>query len=141
MTLIQALVLALLAHIALLVIVGIGSLRRRIRSAVSGETKLNDIALDSSNWPDEVKKFSNNFDNQFQVPMLWYAVAAMSVAAGLLDWVLVTLSWLFVASRAAHSYVHTGSNSVPLRMRVFLLGLAVVVLMWLWLALRVFGLA
>jgi hypothetical protein len=141
MSALQALTLAMLAHIVLTTAVGIGSLRRRIRSAVSGETRLGDIALDSSNWPDAVKKFSNNFDNQFQVPMLWYAVSALSVAAGKLDWVLVVLSCMFVVARAAHSFIHTGSNDVPLRMRVFLAGFAVVVLMWLWFAMRVFEIA
>jgi hypothetical protein len=141
MSAIQALTLALLAHVLLTTVIGIGSLQRRIRSAVKGETKLKDIALDSSSWPDGIKKFGNNFDNQFQVPTLWYAVSALSVAAGKLDWVLVALSWVFVATRAAHSYIHTGSNDVPLRMRAFLAGFTVVVLMWLWFALRVFEIA
>ncbi|NJM30883.1 MAG: MAPEG family protein [Rhizobiales bacterium] len=108
------------------------------RFCLGGETKVRDIALDTKAWPDKVKALGNNFDNQFDVPMLWYAACALLVATGLADWVSVALSWAFVAARIAHSVVHTGSNYVPLRMRVFLAGFAIVFLMWLWFGLRLF---
>ena len=36
--------------------------------------------------------------------------------------VAVVLAWLFVVSRYAHAYVHVGSNYVPVRMRLFMVG-------------------
>jgi hypothetical protein len=34
----------------------------------------------------------------------------------------LTLAWVFVASRLAHAYIHTGSNIVKYRLRMFKLG-------------------
>jgi hypothetical protein len=48
------------------------------------------------------------------------------------------MSWVFLLSRLAHSYIQTTHNDVPSRMRVFLFGFFVLVLMWLWLALKLF---
>lgn len=43
----------------------------------------------------------------------------------------VVLAWLFIASRYAHAYVHLGSNYVPLRMRLFIIGFVVLLAMLL----------
>jgi hypothetical protein len=129
--------LPLFLHVAMMVYVGGASLRSRIKSVLSGETKLADIAANSGAWPEDVRKLGNNFDNQFQSPMLWYSVSALVVALNKVDYLFVALSWLFLCTRIAHSYIHTGSNNVPLRMRVYLFGFFILVLMWLALAVRV----
>ena len=138
MTVIQLLLLPLFIHVALTAWIGTRTVRARIASVVGGKTRIKDIALDSKAWPDDVLKLGNNFDNQFDVPMMWYACCALLVATGLADMVAVVLSWAFVASRIAHSYIHTGSNFVPLRMRVFLAGFGIMALMWIWFGLRLF---
>jgi hypothetical protein len=52
--------------------------------------------------------------------------------------VLIALSFLFVASRFAHSYIHTGSNIVLRRFQAFALGATLLALMWLWFAIRLY---
>lgn len=138
MTLEKWLLLPLFLHIALITFVGIRSATSRVKSVVGGETKINAIALDSGAWPDSVRKIGNNFDNQFQVPMLWYGVCAFILITQKTDWVLVSLSWAFLIARVWHSAIHIGSNYVPLRMRVFLGSFVAVFLMWAWFALRLF---
>jgi hypothetical protein len=64
----------------------------------------------------------------------------MALAANLTDRVFLVLEWLFVAARLAHAYVHVGSNHVPTRFRVFVVGFFVLIALWLWLALRAFAL-
>jgi hypothetical protein len=135
---IKALLLPLFLHVALIAWVGSRSLRARIAAVRGGETRLKDIAVDTKAWPDRVRQLGNNFDNQFDVPMLWYACCALLVATGLVDWVAVILSWLFLAARLGHAFIHTGANHVPARMRVFVAGFAVVCLMWAWFGLRLF---
>jgi hypothetical protein len=125
-------------HVILTTIVGISTLRGRYDAVRSGKTKLRDIAVDASAWPEEVRKLGNNFDNQFQVPMVWYGCSALLVSTGLYDGISVALSWSFLATRLLHSYVHAGTNHIPLRMRVFLAGYTLVILMWLWFAARLF---
>ena len=138
MTQTQFLLLPLFLHVVLISLVGYVSLRARIRSVRSGETRLKDIALGNDAWPNKVRQLGNNFDNQFDVPMLWYACCALLVATGLTDWIAVILSWLFLAARIAHTLIHTGSNYVPTRMRIFLAGFGFVFAMWAWFGLRLF---
>ena len=138
MTVTQLLLLPLFIHVGLTALVGTRTLRARIAAVMGGKTRIKDIALNSCAWPDEVLKLGNNFDNQFDVPMMWYACCGLLVATGLADMVTVVLSWAFVASRIAHSVIHTGSNNVLLRMRAFLAGFGCMALMWLWFGLRLF---
>ena len=138
MTITQLLLLPLFLHVLLITVVGFSTVRARIRSVRGGETRLKDIALDTGAWPDQVRQLGNNFDNQFDVPMLWYACCVLLLATGLADWASVILSWLFLAARIAHTLIHTGSNYVPTRMRMFLAGFGIVFAMWAWFGLRLF---
>ncbi len=128
----------LFVHVALTLFVGLRTISFRIATVMKGETKLQDIALNSNNWPPHVKKWGNNFDNQFDVPTVWYALSALIVATAKIDLAFIILSWLFVASRLAHSYIHTGSNFIRYRMYAFLAGFAILMFMWAWFAIRLF---
>jgi hypothetical protein len=132
----KLLVLPLILHVLLVLYIGQKMLRSRIRSVRSGQTKLSDIAVDTDAWPRRLKQLSNNFDNQFQTPMLWYACTAMVLILGVVDLAFVGLSWLYLILRVIHSVIHIGNNSVPTRMRVFLVSFFALVAMWLWLAVR-----
>ncbi len=139
MTVTQLLLLPVFIHVALTAWVGTRTVRARIASVRGGETRIKDIALNNRAWPDQVLRLGNNFDNQFDVPMMWYGCCALLVATGLADGVSVALSWMFVAARILHSYVHTGSNYVPLRMRIFLAGFVCMSAMWIWFGIRLFA--
>lgn len=138
MTLTKLLLLPLLLHVLMTTFVGMRSLQSRIKAVRTGQTKLHDIATDSNAWPSRVKKLGNNFDNQFDSPMLWYGACALIVALKLEDYVFVALSWMFLLSRLTHSYVHTTHNDVLSRMRLYLFGFAMLIVMWLWLGLKLF---
>jgi hypothetical protein len=138
MTETQGLVLPLLLHLLLTFAVGLLSLRRRIAAVRTGKARLQDIAADSAAWPESTRKFGNNFDNQFQVPMLAYAGVATLLAIGLADWASVVLMWTFIAARLLHTVEHTGRNNVPRRLAFFLVSFASVAALWLWLGLRLF---
>jgi len=98
--------------------------RQAVRDGTVDEARR---ALDEDAWPDSVRKVNNNIRNQFEVPVLFYVLALMLFALNRVDSFALVLSWLFVTSRVAHAYVHTGSNYVPLRRRVFMAGCALIV--------------
>ena len=77
-----------------------------------GQVKIRDVALDNSRWPDDVRKLSNNYDNQFQLPVLFYALLPLMILLVKVDWLTVALAWAFIASRIVHSLIHTGDNVV-----------------------------
>ena len=138
MTLTQALLLPAFAHVALVAAVGLRLGRARMRAAQSGQVRMGDVALDGSKWPDGVRKLANNYQNQFEVPVLYYALLGLLLATGLGDGVAVALSWGFAASRIAHSIIHTGGNVVMWRFQAFLAGFVILMLMWAWFGLRLF---
>ena len=138
MTIAQWLLAPVFIHVLLTLWVGRRSITARIASVRSGETRIKDIAVDAKAWPVGVRAIGNNFDSQFDLPMMWYGGIAMMLAVGLADWVAVVLSWVFMASRIVHSYIHVGSNHVPTRMRVYLAGFACVTALWAWFGLRLY---
>ncbi len=133
----QAILLPLFVQVALtLVMLGLTAYSR-LASVRRGETKLKDIALRQSNWPEQATKYGNSYENQFQLPVLFYVGVISAYVLGKADLVLVILSWLFVATRLCHAYIHTTSNHVGRRFNAFAAGFAVLVVMWIILGMRI----
>jgi hypothetical protein len=132
------LVLPLVLHVLLTFIVGALSLRSRIAAVRRGRARIADISLDNSKWPKATLKLGNNFNNQFQVPLLAYGAVALIIATGLADMVGAVLMWAFLAARFLHTFEHTGTNRIVRRMVFFVASFAFVVALWLWFALRFF---
>ncbi len=130
--------LPLFLHLILIFWVGTRMLKARVKAIRGGTAKMSEIASDSSAWPRKVKLLGNNFDSQFDTPTLWYAVSALVVALQMVDLAFIALSWIFILTRYAHSFVHTGNNDVPSRMRIFMFGLFTVAAMWFWLGVQLF---
>lgn len=111
--------------------------RARVGSVQSGAVKVKDIALGQRAWPERAQQISNSFHNQFELPMLFYVLAALVLATRQLDVVLLGLAWLFVALRIAHAYVHTTSNHVPTRFNMFAAGFFVLAASWVYFAVKI----
>lgn len=109
----------------------------RVRAVRSRQVKYSDVDSKTA-YSETVQKFANNYVSQFELPVLFYAVLAFALATELTDFALIGLAWAFVGSRLVHSFVHTGSNRIATRFRVFVAGLVVLVAMWAWFGLRLF---
>lgn len=77
-------------------------------------------------WPNKVIQINNNIRNQFELPVLFYILVFMLWELGGAGTAAIVLAWLFVGSRVIHAYIHTGTNYVPLRRKVFMFGALVV---------------
>lgn len=88
-----------------------------------------DTALDNRAWPPNVVKVSNNIANQFELPVLFYVLCLLLFSTQKVGLIALVLAWIFVISRYVHAVVHTGSNTVPLRTRLFVLGWVCVLLL------------
>ena len=137
----QLILMPVFLHVLLIFFLGIKTAIARSAAIRRREVRIKEIVLDNRGWPERARKLSNNFDNQFQLPMLWYALVALLIATYLVGTVQIVLAWCFVATRIVHSYIHTGGNDLRLRLYAFLAGATVVFLMWLWFALNLYGLA
>jgi hypothetical protein len=104
---------------------------RKAGAVKAGTVNRQQAALDNRVWPEGVVKVSNNIANQFEIPILFYVLCMVLYSINAAGTVAVVLAWLFVASRYAHAYVHVGSNYVPVRLRLFMIGCVVLLAMLL----------
>lgn len=95
---------------------------RKAKAVKAGAVDRQKAALNNGVWPEYVVKVSNNIANQFEVPVLFYVLCLVLFSLNAVGVVAVGLAWLFSLSRYAHAYVHIGSNYVPMRLRLFLVG-------------------
>lgn len=110
--------------------------RRRAIKTPDRET-LRDVAMGKFAWPDDAAKCAANYTNQFEFPVLFYAVVAFALIVKGADTIMIALAWAFVLSRVLHTYIHIGSNRVKIRAPVFMLGALLVLIMWVKLFLHV----
>jgi hypothetical protein len=114
----------------------LGMATTRTHSLTSGETRPKDIALGQQNWPTRATQIGNCFSNQFELPLLFYILIALALPIRHADLVIVLLSWVFVITRFAHAGIFVTSNNVRQRSLTWFAGVLVLLVMWLYFALR-----
>jgi hypothetical protein len=78
---------------------------------------------------------ADNFNNQMQLPVLFYAAVLVAHATGLGSPLFVRLAWAFVALRLVHALIQWTYNRVTHRFTAYALGGLVLWGMWALLAL------
>jgi hypothetical protein len=102
----------------------------RVRAIRSRKVKIKDIALREPNWPPRVTQIANAAHNQLELPVLFYILSMLELLTLQATYVFLTLAWVFVALRLAHAYIHVTSNDVRIRGPLYMLGAAVLAVMW-----------
>ncbi|MBX9774556.1 MAG: MAPEG family protein [Xanthobacteraceae bacterium] len=69
--------------------------------------------------PPAVQRIRLNLANQFEWPVVFYALVVLLVALGKVTAFDVIAAWVFVAGRVIHTLVQTLTDDVPLRGQVF----------------------
>ena len=64
-----------------------------------------DIAVASDAWPDDVRKFSNNYANQYETPVLFYALIGIAIFIRANDILMVVLAWSSSSTRVVHAFI------------------------------------
>ena len=132
----------IVAMVALVVFVVVRLGRSRVRAVRRRDISVRFFELyQGSEEPEELRALSRHFANLFELPILFYVACIVAYVSVQVDLWLVLLAWLFVVSRYVHSYIHLTSNIVIQRVRVYGIGLAVLVLMWLTLTIHLVILA
>ena len=109
----------------------------RRQALVGGETKIRDIALGQPNWPNRATQIGNCFANQFELPLLFYALIALALPLRHADLVIVLLSWVFVVTRFVHAGIFVTHNDLNQRSLAWFAGVLVLFAMWLYFALKI----
>ena len=137
----KLLILAVAAQVLLTMAIVVWMGFERVPRVARGEIAVKDIAVDRAAYPLRARLLSNSFDNQFQLPVLFYVAVLLALWNGGAGWVEAVLAWLFVALRYVHAAIHVTVNRVDQRFAVFAAGLVVLALLWVWLVLRLVLLA
>ena len=74
---------------------------------------------------------SDNFSNQFEMPVLFYTAVVLAVTLLVQDLLLVMLAWVYVGCRVIHAAIHLSYNDVMHRFYAFALSAFVLLGMWL----------
>jgi hypothetical protein len=109
----------------------------RRRDLTSGTTHPRDIALGQLAWVPKTQQLGNAFNNQFQLPVLFYVLTILAIITRHADLLFVVLAWVFVLARIAHAYVHVTTNRVMRRGSIFGIGAMVLLVMWLIFMVRI----
>jgi len=102
------------------------------RASQRGEVDEDRRALFDDAWPVSVLKINNCIRNQFEAPVLFYILITILWSLGAVNIFVHVASWLFVATRVVHAYIHTGTNYVPLRRSVFSTGVLILLVLSLF---------
>ena len=74
---------------------------------------------------------ADNFRNLFELPVLFYLALIVAALNGFTDSLTLTLAWLFVALRIAHSVIQCGYNKVMHRFYAYASGGFVLWALWI----------
>ena len=112
----------------------------RVPMVLKGKIRPDAIATDRRGWPKEEWQISNAFDNQFQLPVLFYVGCFLAILFGA-TMLEVLIAFAFVGLRYAHAIIHITDNHVIRRFSVYTAGLVVLSLFWLDLVIRLIAAA
>jgi hypothetical protein len=86
---------------------------------------------ESANVPAKVSIPNRNLINLLELPVLFYVACLTLYVTKTVDATSLYLAWLYVALRAAHSFVHLTYNNVFHRLSVYAASNVVLLIMWI----------
>jgi len=118
----MSLLLPMLAHIGWVFLLYVWLTVARQQAVRSGEVEYGSFARGEE--PHHVARITRNLANQFELPVVFYALVVLLVATNKVTTIDIVAAWLFVAGRVIHTLVQTLTDNVPLRGQVFLINFA-----------------
>jgi hypothetical protein len=110
---------------------------RRQRVFRNRELHPQDLAVRGAREPMPVAQVAGSFQNQFEIPVLFYVLVILALYTRKADLHLVIMSWIFVLARIAQAAIHVTSNVVPRRGLAFGVSMLVLLIMWIIFILRI----
>ena len=106
----------------------------RQRVAELKRNRINPQAVDLRQHAQEILKFSaaasDNLQNQFETPVLFYLAILVSMSLMIQDSIIVVLAWGYVVLRYVHCYIHLSYNRVMHRFVVYIFSIVLLFSIW-----------
>jgi len=96
-----------------------------------------DLAVRGAREPMPVAQVAGSFQNQFEIPVLFYVLVILALYTRKADFFFVIMSWIFVCARIAQAAIHVTSNVVPMRGFAFGVSLLVPFMIWVIFIVRI----
>ena len=133
---IQFVLLPLFVQVLLTFVVMYTLAGRRFGAVRAGALK-GPVALREPNWPPRALQAEYSYQNQFELPVLFYVLTILSIMTRHADLLFVLLAWVFVTLRVLHAYVHLTNNKLNFRGPLFIAGGIVLSIMWIIFMIRI----
>jgi len=127
---VATILLPLFVQVALTFVVLFMTARSRIAAYKARQVNVAEVAVNPTAWPVHVQQIANCYNNQFQLPVLFYVLTILAMVTRHADVIFVVLAWLFVISRIVHAYIHCTSNYMRHRFNAFAVGFFILLAMW-----------
>jgi hypothetical protein len=109
----------------------------RVGALRAGAVATKQAALGQKAWPERAVQIGNAFDNQFQLPVLFYVLTILALATEKAGVLFVLLAWVFVISRLVHAFIHASFNAMQQRFYAYVAGAVALSLMWILFAIQI----
>ncbi len=118
---------------------GVGMLLLRARIVAVRNGSLNPAYFQynrGAKLPGTLIRVEQNYSNQFELPVLFYALVGLLYTSQSTGYIELGLLWGFVLSRFVHSLVHIQLNRLLWRRNSFLVGFMLLFTCWLLLGIQ-----
>jgi hypothetical protein len=115
----------MLAHVAWVVLLYLWLTYARFVAVTRGDVDYSSFEFNREE-PPAVQRIRLNLANQFEWPVVFYALVILLVALGKVTLFDVIAAWVFVIGRVVHTLVQCLTDNVPLRGRVFMINFGAV---------------
>ena len=132
----QMILAPLFVQVLLTLFIGYGLAGNRFR-AVKQDDMAGPVSLREANWPVYVRKFEYNYQNQFELPVLFYLLTVLAIITRHADLFFVLMAWVFVTLRVLHAIVHVTNNEIRVRGAFFFASAMVLTIMWVVFIVRI----
>jgi len=126
----DTILIPVLGHLLLILFLFVMVSVKRMQAVSAGQLDIDNLAH-KGNEPENSRRWANNLNNQFELPILFYALIALLYATQSFNWIYVALAYVFLFGRILHTYVQVTGDNVDLRGKVFTINFLALVVMWL----------
>lgn len=125
---VKLLVLAFAGQMFLTILVYSSMAKARMSAGKAGKITADDYKI-VGNEPEELAVYTRALANQFELPVLFYAVVLGGLALNCSSWLTVILAFAFVLARYLHVNEMTTTNKVMKRRKYFFRSVQIFMLM------------
>jgi hypothetical protein len=137
----NTLILPLLIQVGLTFVILAFLPLKRARDLRADPSIIKPSGLDYRVYSDAAQKVANSFNNQFQLPVLFYVAVLFALLFGAVGFWSGVFAWGFVLSRIVHATIHTTSNSLRPRFLAYAFGMVMLLGLWVVVAARLIDLS